>query len=216
MRAMEVLVEVVDRVVVVAEVPAVDVVDVAVEVIVDAIGLATAAQFAGVRPGAVSEVRVAEVDPVVDDRHDRGRVAGRDTERLPRVDVGIDRAAGVWDAAEQILTEVLEAPQLVPERFPGRVRIQEAAMVDANALDVRVGAEARESLLPVPGRSLERYGSGVQGLVDLSAPDARRSAIRAAGVVPSRNVTISRSGSSAVGGCQAGPMVSQLGRGGTR
>ena len=39
--AVEVLVEVVDRVVVVAEVPAVDVVDVAVAVVVDAVGLAS-------------------------------------------------------------------------------------------------------------------------------------------------------------------------------
>ena len=85
------------RVVVVAEVPAVDVVDVAVAVVVDAVGLATAARFAGVRPGAVGKVRVAEVDAVIDDRDDRRRVAGRDAERLAAVDVGIGRALGRRD-----------------------------------------------------------------------------------------------------------------------
>ena len=56
-RAVEVVVEVVDGVVVVAEVPAVDVVDVAVAVVVDAVGLLAAARFARVRPGAGGEVR---------------------------------------------------------------------------------------------------------------------------------------------------------------
>ena len=58
-RAVEVVVEVVDGVVVVAEVPAVDVVDVAVAVVVDAVGLLAAARLAGVRPGLAGEVGMA-------------------------------------------------------------------------------------------------------------------------------------------------------------
>ena len=93
-RAMPVLVEVVDGVVVVAEVPAVDVVDVAVAVVVDAVGLLAVAALARVRPRPRGEVRMAEVDPVVDDRHDRAGRPGRDAERLAAVDVDVGRAAG--------------------------------------------------------------------------------------------------------------------------
>ena len=90
-RPVEVVVEVVDGVVVVAEVPAVDVVDVAVAVVVDAVGLLAVTALAGVRPGARGEVRMAEVDPVVDDRHDRAGRPGRDRECLRGVDVGVER-----------------------------------------------------------------------------------------------------------------------------
>ena len=72
-RAVPVVVDVVDGVVVVAEVPAVDVVDVAVAVVVDAVGLLAAARLARVRPRPLGQVRMAEVDPVVDDRDDRAR-----------------------------------------------------------------------------------------------------------------------------------------------
>ena len=69
-RAVTVVAGIVDRRVVVAEVPAVDVVDVAVAVVVDAVAR-------GVSPGLVHararEVRVAEVDTVVDDRDDDAR-----------------------------------------------------------------------------------------------------------------------------------------------
>jgi hypothetical protein len=70
MRPVEVVLRVVDGLVVVAEVPAVHVVDVAVRIIVDLVVLLAAARLSGVDPRLAGEVRLAEVDPVVDHRND--------------------------------------------------------------------------------------------------------------------------------------------------
>ena len=114
MGPVEVVAEVVDRVVLVAEVPAVDVVDLPVRVVVEAVGLLAQAGFARVDPGPAGEVRVAEVDAVVDDRDDKARSPGRDPVRLERVDVGIGLAFGAREALEQALAGVMEPPQLLP------------------------------------------------------------------------------------------------------
>ena len=83
---------VVDGVVVVAEVPAVDVVDVAVVVVIDR-RWSPGAGLARVRPGAVGEVGMAEVDAVVDDRDDDRRTRRCvDAQRLEAVDVDVGDA----------------------------------------------------------------------------------------------------------------------------
>ena len=84
-RAVTVVAGIVDRRVVMAEVPAVDVVDVAVAVVVDAV----AGRLAGVGPLASREVRVAEIDTVVDHRDDDARLALLDAERLESVDIDV-------------------------------------------------------------------------------------------------------------------------------
>src|SRR5215210_6115966 len=107
-------VEVLDRVVVVAEVPTMHVVDIAVAVVVDAVGLPTAAGFTRVRPRPRREIRMREIDAVVDDRHDGRRIAGRDADRLAGVDVDVGRPAGPRVALIDVLPRVLEAPELDP------------------------------------------------------------------------------------------------------
>ena len=206
---MSVLTVVVDAVVVVAEVPAVDVVDVAVAVIVDPVGFATVAQFAGVRPRAFGEVGMGEVDAIIDERDDRRRVTGRDAERLAGVDVGIGRALRSGIAAA--LAQVLESPQLVPQRLAGRVRIKETSVVDAHAEDIRVGLKSREHVACLPGRGLEGDGPGIRQV--LGVPGACRVHRRRArgGRRAARNVTIRLFGSSAVGRCHAGPTCRSLG-----
>src|SRR5690606_4921608 len=92
-----------DVAVVVVGVPPVDVVDVAVPVVVDAV----AGDLGGVRPEA--EVGVAELEPVVDDGDgDAGAVGGDaavgELPRLGGVDVGVGGAAG--------LAGVVEVPHL--------------------------------------------------------------------------------------------------------
>ena len=74
-------------VVVLDEVPAVHVVDVAVVVAVDSDPLG----FTGIRPDVGGEIGVGEVDPGVDDRHHHALRTGGDIPRLRRVDVGADQ-----------------------------------------------------------------------------------------------------------------------------
>ncbi len=99
-----VVVGVVDGRVVVAEVPAVHVIGEAVPVVV----LSIAGDLSGVDPLAAGEVGVGEIDPVVDDRHDLRRAAGRDLPGLWHVHVEVRRAV---DAAEAEPGTV-QAPQL--------------------------------------------------------------------------------------------------------
>ena len=183
-RPVEVVAEIVDGVVVVAEVPAMDVVDVAVGVVVDAVRLAAAARFAGVRPGTRREVGMAEVDAVVDDRDDRARAAGRDPERLASVDVDVGGAAGAGRPEEQVLAGVVEAPQLVPVRLVRRVGVAIAPVVDADPQHPRVLAELRTRRGRLAGRRPEHHGalarqvdqSGRAGIGDRRSASERRHA----------------------------------------
>ena len=56
------------------------------------------ARLAGVGPLAAREVRVAEVDTVVDDRDDDARLALLDAERLEPVDIDVGDAGLRLDA----------------------------------------------------------------------------------------------------------------------
>ena len=86
------------------EVPALVVVDQAVAVVVEAVGLAPAALLAGVAGELALKVLVGEVDAGVDDR-DGHACADAALPRLGRVDVGVGG--------------VVEAPERVPERVVG-------------------------------------------------------------------------------------------------
>src|SRR3954471_23810271 len=127
-----------DGVVVVAEVPTVDVVDVAVGVVVDAVRLLPATALTGVRPGAFGKVRMAEIDSVIDDGDDRARCPGRDREGLRGIDVRVHGAARMRQSLVDVLALVVEAPQLGPVLLTCRVGVDEPAMIDTHALDSAV------------------------------------------------------------------------------
>ena len=203
-RAMPVVVDVVDGVVVVAEVPAVDVVDVAVAVVVDPVGLLAAARLARVRPRPRGQVRMAEVDPVVDDRHDRARRAGRDAQRLATVDVDVGRAAGERRALQDVLAGVVEAPQLAPGGLVGRIGLAVALVVDADLQRRarRPGAWTASSPRSRSGRGRRRRGWR-RGRRRSLRPHRRSPRGGSAWRCPGWNVTISRPGSSAAGRSQA-------------
>ena len=82
------------------EVPAVDVVDPPVAVVIEAVRLAPGARLARVRPKVGAQVRVRRVDPGVDHGHRHLRRPGREVPRLGRADghqpplVGEQRVVG--------------------------------------------------------------------------------------------------------------------------
>ena len=102
---------------------------------------------------------------------------------------------------------VLEAPQLVPVRLAGRIGGAIAAVVDAHAQDVRVGAEGRDDAPALVRRALAAPRSVLSGsfVVWRASGGLHRVRRGAAAVVPGLNVTIRRLGSSPVGWSQAGP-----------
>ena len=118
-----VAVGVVGQVVVVDEVPAVHVVDVAVAVVVDAV----ARDLARVRPDVGGEVGVVVLDPGVDDGDDDVGAAGRRVPGRLGVDVGVAR--------------LVEAPHLRQARVVGRERGGDDA-VGLGVLDARLRVEA--------------------------------------------------------------------------
>ena len=93
--------------VVVDEVIAVDVVDVTVHVVVDAV----ARDLTGVDPHVRSQVGMRVIHAGVDDGHDNVGRSGRDVPRLGRINVSIDHAAE--------LAGVVHAPQIAEERIVG-------------------------------------------------------------------------------------------------
>ena len=96
---------VVERIgVVVGEVPAVDVVDEAVAVVVDAV----TGHVARVVPGIGRQIRMVVVHAGVDDGHHHAAGAGGRVPRLRGIDVGVDDAAR--------LAAVVEAPELAERR----------------------------------------------------------------------------------------------------
>ncbi len=128
-------------VVVVAEVPAADVVDEAVAVVVDAV----AGDLAGVDPDVVGQVRVGVVDPGVDYRHDD---VSASREEIPRVDSG--DVCARYSAGEP---RVVQAPLKMESRVVGqRLGLDEEVRLEQ--LEARVVPVARERLgdrqLPQP------------------------------------------------------------------
>ena len=136
MGPVEVLAGIGDGVVVVAEVPAVDVVDVAVAVVVLAI-VGIRAGFAGVGPRPIREVGMAEVDAVVDDRHDHVGVASFEPQGFEPIDVDVD-GAGLDAFALDPLPAVVEAPELTESGLVGDVVEQLALVVVGDGEDPRV------------------------------------------------------------------------------
>ena len=115
------------------EVPADDVVDVAVAVVVEPV----AGDLARVPPGVRGEVGVREGDAGVDDR-DRHARAGGDVPGLGRVDVGVGRPGQPADR----LARVVEAPELAEARVVGE-RVEGDAAVRLDVAHVRVPLERR-------------------------------------------------------------------------
>ena len=96
-------------------VPAAVVVDVAVGVVVDPVGLAPGSALAGVGPDVRREVGLGVVDAGVEDPHGHGRIPGGEVPRLRGVDVRVDRAGHVADR----LPRVVESPEQVGEGVVG-------------------------------------------------------------------------------------------------
>src|SRR5262249_1932266 len=142
---------VVDRVVAVDEVPAVDVVDVAVAIVVDAVD-----RVVGVGPGVGTEVWVGELNPLVDDADvDRLRagVAGRPRLLgLAAVDV---RRAGRSDRGRRVVA--VHAPQ----RAVGVVRV--VGDVGGGEDPVRLGVGDQRVVLE-QGRGRRGVGGAAQHL----------------------------------------------------
>ena len=148
-------------VVVVREVPAVDVVDEAVGVIVDAV----AGDLARVRPGVGRQVGVRVVDAGVDDRDDHAGGTGEDVPRLDGVDVGVHRAGG---AAPVSLAGVVHAPELAEHRVVrGLVGVED--IVRLRVLDVGVGLEGRHRLHDGLVADLPVLGADEAEVLDLLA-----------------------------------------------
>ena len=98
MGAMEMIVH--GIIVIVDEVPAVPVVDVAVTIVVNAIralipALDIQTAFAGIDPHVGGEVGMVVVDTSVDDAHHHIAVAGADIPGLRRLDIGADDTAAL-------------------------------------------------------------------------------------------------------------------------
>ncbi len=138
-------------------VPAVDVVDVPVAVVVDAV----AGRLGRVGPEV--EVGVVQVEPAVDDPDGDpvaggARAAGEVVPRLGRVDVGVGRAAA--------LAGVAEPPHLAEAAIAGHGGAERDLVVELRHLDARRAAHRVE------------HGLGgavvVPGLGELDEPDVQR------------------------------------------
>ena len=126
--------EIAGRVVGVDEIPATDVVDPPVAVVIDAVS----GDLAGIAPDVRRQVRMVVRDSAVDDgNRDRG-AAGRRVPRLRRVDIGVRRPE---DAVDQ-LTRVVQPPQLRKARIV-RDRIQLVEEVGLGVQDIGVALELR-------------------------------------------------------------------------
>jgi hypothetical protein len=139
--------------VVVEEVVAVDVVDEAVVVVINAV----AGDLAGVDPDVGGEVGMGVIDAGVDDGHDDVAAAGGAVPGLGCVDVGVERAAA--------LSGVVQAPQRAELRIVGDLVDLEAVAgngghdAGAGAIGGERGLDgdaARQLDLPQTGKQRER------------------------------------------------------------
>ena len=151
-------------VVIVEKVPAADVVDVAVAVVVDAV----AGDLARVDEDVGREVGVRVVDAAVDDRDD-GALPGR--ARLPGA-VGVDVGIGDAAAGSPVITGVFEPPH----RPAGEERIVRRAAVEVGDLADVVGGKRHRA--EVGNRAAKRLVSAAEG--------AAKQVKRAAGVISVR------------------------------
>ena len=175
-------------VVVVHEVPAAPVVDVAVAVVVDPVRPAARAVLTLVDPDVLSEIGMRHVDTGVDDRDRDARTAGRDRPRLLGVDVRVRSPCAEVDR----LARVVEAPLLrerrIVRRHVGRVedevrlRVRDARVLLEGAdrpLRIRRahrddGAVDLGEMLHGPGaHCTEHAGPPLGGDVALEADDDR-------------------------------------------
>ena len=151
------------------EVPAVQVVDQAVAVVV-----AVVVRLARVRVEVRREVRVARVHPGVDHRDDHPRVAGGDVPGLGRVDVAVGggrQPRGAQLLAVHGLAGVVEAPQAREERVVGN-RERAADEVRLGEGDVVVGLQGPHGLGDRDARG---------GVDDLGSAQAHRAFARHVG-----------------------------------
>ena len=140
----------VDGVVVVAEVPAVDVVDIAVGIVVEAVGRG----LARVHPQPAGEVGMGAVDTVIQHGHHEVRVAGGELPRLGDVHVDVRSPGEGLDH----LTGVVERPLLIEELVARRPALERAPILGLDELDRRVGIETHHRLLQPAGGRLGQLG----------------------------------------------------------
>ena len=100
------------------EVPAADVVDLPVPVVVDPVALAPRATLARIAPDVAPQARMRGLDPGVDHGHPERVVTRLHAPGLPRVDVHIGRPGAAGDR----LAAVHEPPQLTEQRVVRRRR----------------------------------------------------------------------------------------------
>ena len=129
-------------VIVIDEIPATPIVDVAVAIVVETVGRAAGAHFATVQPHQraaaiiAAKLGVSEVDAAIDHSDDDIRIARRDGPGFGGVDVGI----GHPDVAVDNLSSVVEAPLRRVLRIGGNL-IQRHHKIRLGILDARVEAQ---------------------------------------------------------------------------
>jgi methyl-accepting chemotaxis protein len=134
------------------EVPAPPVVDEAVRVVVDAVGLAPVAGLAGIGGQPGGELRMARVDPGVDHR-DRRAGARREGPGLGRVDVGV-RRAGLVDEVARVVQRPLHPEQRIVRRGVGADRA-----VAGHPAHVRLAPQLRHGGRGLGGRDADDFGA---------------------------------------------------------
>jgi hypothetical protein len=135
------------------EVPAAPVVDVAVVVVVEVVGLAPGAGLAGVRGDLAGEIGLGQGDAGVDDGDGDARAGGAERPCLGGVDVGVEGAG----APEDRLAGVAQRPLLGEAGVGGRGVDRRVGLgVD----DVGVGVERGERLGQLAGGGADDLGLG--------------------------------------------------------
>ena len=160
------------RVAILAGVPAVHIVDIAVAVVVEAVGLLAITRLAPVDPRLSGELRVREVHAVVHDRHDHAR-AGDAGPRGGDVDIDVRlREIGPDVPAAR----VLQRPLVGERRFERGVAVQEDLSVHLRGRDSWIRAQGRERRLDGATRRSEHLAiDQAEALDELpgdGAPDA--------------------------------------------
>ena len=147
-------------VVVLCEVPASEIVDLAVAVVVDAVGPLAAPVFARIDEHVRRQVRMVRHDAAIHDGHPKRRPeAGAKAPALGGIDVGIRCAGDVVD----LLPRVLEAPEAGEPRVVGSRHLAHDR-VRLGVEHVRVALELRRDLLLGALGHLHQLGAGEQQL----------------------------------------------------
>ena len=141
-------------IVVVHEVPAMDVVDVAVGIVVDPVVFAAWAGLSRIGPDVCGEIGVVPVHARVDHRNDDRVTPGRRRPRLWRVDVGVGRSGRAFHG----LADVVQAPEL-REGWVVRKRVDAIRDVLFGKPNTRIAAELRERTPAVGSRHRREEGA---------------------------------------------------------